>query len=46
MSIVLASIAAHLFLIERAGYIAAAALTFYGVAFAFGSRKIIKDAFV
>jgi putative tricarboxylic transport membrane protein len=46
MSIVLASIAAHLFLIERAGYIAAAALTFYGVTFAFGSRKIVKDVLV
>lgn len=43
MAIVLGSIALHIMLIERAGYIAAAALTFYGVTFAFGSRKILKD---
>lgn len=43
MSIVIGSLLLHVFLIERAGYIAAAALTFYGVTFAFGSRKFIKD---
>jgi len=46
ISIVLASVALHIFLIQPAGYIAAAAITFYGVTFAFGSRKIIKDLIV
>ena len=43
MSIVIGSMLLHIFLIEPAGYIAAATLTFYGVSFAFGSRKFIKD---
>lgn len=43
MVIVIGSMALHIILIEPAGYIAAAALTFYGVTFAFGSRKFIKD---
>ncbi len=43
MSIVIGSILLHIFLIERAGYITAAALTFYGVTYAFGSRKYLKD---
>lgn len=43
MVIVIGSMALHIFLIEPAGYIAAAALTFYGVTFAFGSRKFVKD---
>jgi putative tricarboxylic transport membrane protein len=43
MSIVIVSIALHIVLIERAGYIAAAVVAFYGVTFAFGSRKILKD---
>jgi len=36
----------HIVLLERVGYIAAAAITFYGVAFAFGSRKVIKDLLI
>ena len=43
MVIVIGSLLLHIFLIESAGYIFAAALTFYGVAFAFGSRKYVKD---
>lgn len=43
MSIVIGSLMLHIFLLEPAGYIAAAALTFYGVTFAFGSRKFVKD---
>jgi putative tricarboxylic transport membrane protein len=46
MAIVLTSIALHILLIQRAGYIAAAAIAFYGVSFAFGSRKILKDILV
>ena len=33
----------HVILLERAGYIFAATLTFFMVAFAFGSRKFLKD---
>lgn len=46
MSTVLAAIALHIALLEPAGYIAAAAIAFYGVTFAFGSRKFIKDIFI
>ena len=46
MSIVITSMTAHIFLIERIGYIAAATITFFGVAYAFGSRKILKDIFI
>lgn len=43
MTIVIGSMLLHIFLIESAGYILAAALTFYGVTYAFGSRKYFKD---
>jgi len=43
MSIVLLAILLHVILLERAGYIFAATLTFFMVAFAFGSRKFLKD---
>ena len=43
MAIVIAAMLIHIFLIESAGYIAAAAVTFYMVTFAFGSRKFVKD---
>jgi len=43
MSIVIVSMAAHILLIERIGYIAAATIAFFGVTYAFGSRKILKD---
>ena len=46
MSIVIVSIALHIVLIESAGYIAAAVVAFYGVTFAFGSRKILKDLII
>jgi len=43
MSIVLLAILLHVVLLERAGYILAATLTFFMVTFAFGSRKFLKD---
>lgn len=46
MSIVLGAILLHVVLLERAGYILAATLTFFMVAFAFGSRKFFKDLFI
>lgn len=46
MSIVIGSIALHIVLIERVGYIAAAMIAFYGVTYAFGSRKYLKDVLI
>lgn len=46
MAIVIGSIAIHIVLIERIGYIASAMLLFYGVTFAFGSRKYLKDVLI
>jgi putative tricarboxylic transport membrane protein len=46
MSILLVSILIHILLLEPAGYIAAASLTFFGVAYAFGSRKYLKDILI
>ena len=41
--IVAASIGLHVVLLDIAGYIIAAAVCFWGVAFGFGSRKYVKD---
>jgi putative tricarboxylic transport membrane protein len=46
MSIVLIAILIHIVLLEPAGYIATASLTFFGVAYAFGSRKYLKDILI
>ncbi len=35
---------AYLFLIERAGFVVASALLFFGSAFGMGSRRIVRDA--
>ena len=43
ISLVLFAILLHVILLERAGYILAATLSFFIVAFAFGSRKYLKD---
>lgn len=43
MAIVTAAIGLHVILLETAGYIIAASVCFWGVAYAFGSRKLIKD---
>jgi len=40
------AISLHVILLETAGYIVAATVCFLGVAYGFGSRKIIKDLFV
>lgn len=37
------AIAVHVLLLEKAGYIIAATLGFWGVSFTFGSRKPLKD---
>jgi putative tricarboxylic transport membrane protein len=43
MAIFAAAIAIHVVLLEKAGYVIAATISFWGVAFAFGSRKFFKD---
>ena len=44
--IVAAAIGLHVILLETAGYIIAATICFLGVAYGFGSRKILKDLLV
>lgn len=46
MSIVLVSALVHIALLERIGYIISAAILFYGVTYAFGSRKFLKDILI
>ena len=46
LMIVAAAIALHVILLQIAGYIVAATVCFSGVAYGFGSRKIVKDFFV
>lgn len=43
LMIVAAAIGLHVILLETAGYIIAATICFLGVAYGFGSRKILKD---
>lgn len=38
-----AAIAIHVVLLEKGGYVIAATVSFWGVSFAFGSRKYLKD---
>jgi len=42
MAIVVVAIGLHVFLLERTGYIISAAISFWGVAYAFGAKKIIR----
>lgn len=43
MAIIAIAIALHVILLDITGYVVAATLCFWGVAFAFGSRKYLKD---
>ena len=43
MAIVATAIGLHVVLLEIAGYVIAATVCFWGVAYAFGSRRILKD---
>ena len=43
MAIIAAAIGLHVILLEIAGYVIAATVCFFGVAYAFGSRKYLKD---
>ena len=42
MAIVVVAIGLHVFLLEKTGYIISAAISFWGVAYAFGAKKIIR----
>lgn len=42
MLIIITAIGIHTFLLEKTGYIIAATISFWGVAYAFGAKKIIK----
>jgi len=42
MGIIVGSIGLHVFLLERTGYIISAAISFWGVAYAFGSKKMLR----
>ena len=46
MAIVAAAIGMHVILLEIAGYVVAATVCFWGVAYAFGSRRILKDLLI
>lgn len=46
MAILATAIGLHVILLEIAGYVVAATVCFWGVAFAFGSRKFLKDLFI
>lgn len=43
MLMLMAAIAVHVVLLEKAGYIIAATFGFWGIAYTFGSRKPVKD---
>lgn len=43
MSLVVAGIAGHVILLEKLGFVIAATVSFYLVAYAFGARRIVKD---
>lgn len=43
MAIIATAIALHVILLEIAGYVIAATVCFFGVAYGFGSRKYLKD---
>ncbi len=43
MAIIVTAIALHVILLEIAGYVIAATVCFFGVAYGFGSRKYLKD---
>jgi len=46
MGIIVASIGLHVFLLERTGYIISAAISFWGVAYAFGSKQMLRLGFI
>lgn len=43
MAVIVSAIALHVILLEITGYVLAATVCFFGVAFGFGSRRYLKD---
>lgn len=46
MGIIVVAIALHVFLLERTGYIISAAISFWGVAYAFGAKKVVRSGVI
>jgi putative tricarboxylic transport membrane protein len=46
MGIIIGSIGLHVFLLERTGYIISAAISFWGVAYAFGVKRMLRLGFI
>ena len=46
MGIIVIAIALHVFLLERTGYIISAAISFWGVAYAFGAKRIVRSGVI
>jgi len=46
MFIIVTAIGLHVFLLERTGYIISAAISFWGVAYAFGVKKMLRLGFL
>jgi len=46
MGIIVGSIGLHVFLLERTGYIISAAISFWGVAYAFGVKRMLRLGFI
>ena len=46
MGIIVASIGLHVFLLERTGYVISAAISFWGVAYAFGTKRMLRLGFI
>lgn len=42
MAIIIIAIGLHVFLLERTGYIISAAISFWGVAYAFGAKRVVR----
>ena len=42
MAIIIAAIGLHTFLLERTGYIISSTISFWGVAYAFGAKKMLR----
>lgn len=42
MAIIVFAIGIHVFLLERTGYIISAAISFWGVAYAFGAKRLVR----
>jgi putative tricarboxylic transport membrane protein len=42
MGIIIGSLGLHVFLLERTGYIISAAISFWGVAYAFGAKRMLR----